>query len=218
MDRYNNWNQSVEDFISGIKVPSPFCLTPPLPPNSKNTINHKYAYMCHFYANPLSVILAIQCIDADHFPNYLTPTHLTAIRSLPSMRRYIEEKLSEGDTEEVKSILFDDSYLTNLLLPFMDQLGSKARELREAVIVLTKLSERGKARRNIGDVYSEALTGEITVQSPSVRELLQLQRYTPLPLILFIWDGGLIIENSPRQVLLNSSQLQSMHYLPRQQP
>ena len=135
--------------------------------------------MCHFYANPLSVILAIQHIDADHLPNYLTATHLTAIRSLPSVRRYIEEKLSEGDTEEVKSILFDDSYLTHLLLPLMDQLMSKAQELREAVIVLTKLSEWGKARQSMGGVYLGVLKGEITVQSPSVRELLQLQRYIP---------------------------------------
>src|SRR5579859_3736209 len=109
--------------------------------------------MCHFYANPLSVLLAIPLMDPDNLPNLLSPTHLNAIRSLPSVRRYIEEKLSEGDTEEVKSILFDDSYLTHLLLPLMDQLMSKAQELREAVIVLTKLSEWGKARQSMGGVY-----------------------------------------------------------------
>ena len=99
------------------------------------------------------------------------------------MRRYVESKLSEGDTEEVKSILFDDSYLTLLLIPFIDQLQSKARELRESVTVLAKLSERGmvKSRQSIGDLYLDVLRGEITVHSPVVRELLQLQRYFTPP-------------------------------------
>ena len=117
-------------------------------------------------------------MDTDELPKLLSTTHLNAIRSLPSMRRYVEEKLSEGDTEEVKSILFDDSYLTLLLIPFIDQLQGKAWGLREAVTVLAKLSERGvKSRRSIGDIYLEVLRGELTIQSPFVRELLQLQRY-----------------------------------------
>jgi len=123
------------------------------------------------------------------------------------MRRYVEEKLSEGDTEEVKSILFDDSYLTLLLIPFIDQLQGKAWGLREAVTVLAKLSERGvKSRRSIGDIYLEVLRGELTIRSPFVRELLQLQRYLILcPTFLLeiqfkMVKLKLMIENSPRQV------------------
>src|SRR5271169_5437751 len=93
MDRYNSWNQSVEEFISGIKV-LPF-----------DPILTKYAYMFHFYANPLSVLLAVPSIDPESLHTYLTTTHLNAIRSLPSMRKYIEDKLAEEDTEEVKSLL-----------------------------------------------------------------------------------------------------------------
>src|ERR1700721_758205 len=104
--------------------------------------------MCHFYANPLSVLLAIPSIDPETLPTFLTTTHLNAIRSLPSMRRYVEGKLAEKDTEEVKAILFDDSYLTSLLPQFVDMLHMKVREVKEAVTVLTKLSERGaKPRR-----------------------------------------------------------------------
>lgn len=163
--------------------------------------------MCHFYANPLSVLLAIPSMDPDNLSQFLSPTHLNAIRSLPSVRRYVEEKLSEGDTEEVKSILFDDSYITLLLIPFIDQLQSKARELREAVTVLAKLSERGmKSRRSVGDLYLDVLRGEITIQSPFVRELLQLQRYLHLSLIsrlsLISTQHGMVlmVENSPHQV------------------
>jgi origin recognition complex subunit 3 len=133
--------------------------------------------MCHFYANPLSVLLAVPSIDPESLHIYLTTTHLNDIRSLPSMRKYIEEKLAEKDTEEVKSLLNDDSYLTSLLPQFVDLVETRARELREAVIVLTKLSERGvKTRRRLGDLYLSTLMGEINLTTPFVRELLQLQR------------------------------------------
>ena len=133
--------------------------------------------MCHFYANPLSVLLAIPSIDPDSLEQYLTETHLDAIRSLPSMRKYVTEKLEESDADEVKSILLDNSYLISLLPQFVDYLETKARELREAVIVLAKLSERGlKTRRGLGELYLNVLTGEINSQTPLVRELLQLQR------------------------------------------
>jgi origin recognition complex subunit 3 len=133
--------------------------------------------MSHFYANPLSVLLAMPSIDPYSLQNFLTKKHMDAIRSLPSVKKYVEEKLAEKDTEEVKSILFDDSYLASLLPQFVDLLNNKARELREAVIVLAKLSERGsKTKRSLGELYLGTLIGEITVQTPFVRELLQLQR------------------------------------------
>lgn len=142
----------------------------------------KYAYMCHFYANPLSILLAVPTVKPESLHTYLTTAHLNVIRSLPSMRKYIEDKLAEKDTEEVKSLLNDDLYLISLLPQFVDLLETKARELREAVIVLTKLSDRGvKTRRRLGDLYYSALMGEISLTTPFVRELLQLQRYMHFP-------------------------------------
>jgi len=136
--------------------------------------------MCHFYANPLSVLLAVPTADPEILSTFLSPVHLNMIRSLPSMRKYVESKLYECDTEEVKSILNDDDYLLSLVPQLIMNLESKATELREAVIVLAKLSERGiKMRRGIEELYLSALTGEITVEMPFVRELLQLQRCLP---------------------------------------
>jgi hypothetical protein len=94
------------------------------------------------------------------------------------MRAYVEDKLAEKDTDEVKSLLLDDSYLLSLLPQFVDLLQSNARELREAVVVLSKLCERDpKMRRGLGDIYLGVLTGEITSQTPFVREIIMLQRY-----------------------------------------
>jgi len=136
--------------------------------------------MCHFYANPLSVLLAVSTADPETLSTFLSPTHLNMIRSLPSMRQYVETKVSECDTEEAKAILSDDDYLLSLLPQLIMNLESKASELQEAVIVLAKLSERGvKMRRGIEELYLSALIGEITLETPFVRELLQLQRYLP---------------------------------------
>jgi hypothetical protein len=93
------------------------------------------------------------------------------------MRSYIEGKLAEEDAEEVKSLLYDDAYLISLLPQFVDLVQTKAREIREAVIVLTMLSDRTKSRRELGDLYLGVLAGEVNSQSPFVRELCQLQRY-----------------------------------------
>ena len=133
--------------------------------------------MCHFYANPLSLILSLSLLDSERLPEYLTATHLNAIRALPSMRLYVENKLSEKDVEEVKSLLEDDSYLVSLLPQFVDLVQTKAREVRDAVTVLDKLSERTKTKRDLGELYLGVLLGEINLQTPLVRELLQLQRH-----------------------------------------
>jgi len=136
--------------------------------------------MCHFYANPLSVLLAVPTADPETLSTFLSPTHLNMIRSLPSMRQYVENKVSECDAEEAKAILNDDDYLLSLLPQLIMNLESKASELQEAVIVLAKLSERGvKTRRGIEELYLSALIGEVTLETPFVRELLQLQRYLP---------------------------------------
>ena len=79
---------------------------------------------------------------------------------------------------EVKSILLDNAYLISLLPQLVYYLQSKARELRAAVTVLAKLSERGvKTRRGPAELYLSVLAGEVDLQTPFVRELLQLQRY-----------------------------------------
>src|SRR5271170_1053343 len=141
----------------------------------------KYAYMCHFYANPLSVLFAVPSLDRESLTRYLTKTHLNAIRSLPSIRKFIEEKAVEKDTSEVESILFDDAYLISLLPEFINVLENTAGQLREALIVLSKLSEMGnKSKSELGDLYVSVLEGALTPQTPFIRELLQLQRYESL--------------------------------------
>src|SRR5690349_11589225 len=109
--------------------------------------------MCHFYANPLSVLLTLPSVDAESFGMLLTHTHLDAIRNLPSMRQYIQGKLDANDTSEAKSLLLNDAYLASLLPQLVDFLQKKSQELRSAVLVLAKLSEKGITKRSLADIY-----------------------------------------------------------------
>jgi hypothetical protein len=105
------------------------------------------------------------------------------IRALPSMRNYVEDKLAEKDTDEVRSLLFEDEYLLSLLPQFVELLHSKAAELREAIIILGKLSERdSRTRTGLVELFLGVLAGEIDLQTPFVRDLLMQQRYLPFPL------------------------------------
>ncbi|KAI2629738.1 origin recognition complex subunit 3 N-terminus-domain-containing protein [Hypoxylon sp. NC1633] len=67
----------------------------------------KYAYMCHFYANPLTVFLS----GNDVRDEMLQSEHFEAIRCLPSFRRCVEAAVEDGEMEKAKSLLDDDQYL-----------------------------------------------------------------------------------------------------------
>ncbi|KAJ4416370.1 Origin recognition complex subunit 3 [Gnomoniopsis sp. IMI 355080] len=65
----------------------------------------KYAYMCHFYANPLSVLLTQ--------PKPPQPEHNEALRNLPSFRRQVESAVENGKLQHARSLLLDDAYLAS---------------------------------------------------------------------------------------------------------
>ncbi|KAI0972551.1 origin recognition complex subunit 3 N-terminus-domain-containing protein [Xylaria arbuscula] len=70
----------------------------------------KYAYMCHFYANPLSFLVP----DGPN-SNALQPEHIELLRYLPSFRRNVES-LVENSTIQARRLLEEDDKLTNYLL------------------------------------------------------------------------------------------------------
>ena len=68
MERQKNHTQSIQTFIAALK----------------------YAYMSHFYANPLSIILSMASgkSDGEGLVDILDSGHVQAIRNLPSFRRW----------------------------------------------------------------------------------------------------------------------------------
>jgi len=65
VDRQKNHAQSIQTFVAALK----------------------YAYMSHFYANPLSIVLGFLG-DQEGLGKVLADEHVEAIRNLPSFRRY----------------------------------------------------------------------------------------------------------------------------------
>ncbi|KAG6041582.1 hypothetical protein E4U41_003478 [Claviceps citrina] len=74
----------------------------------------KYAYMCHFYANPLSIL----CSSTTHGIEPLQREHVEAVRNLPSFRRTVEREVDEctqSSLRHAKSMIEDDDYLLALI-------------------------------------------------------------------------------------------------------
>ncbi|KAL7922652.1 origin recognition complex subunit 3 N-terminus domain-containing protein [Trichoderma austrokoningii] len=72
----------------------------------------KYVYMCHFYANALSVLLALEIEGGDEI--LLQAEHIEALRHLPSFRNEVETAVglaTVDSLEHARSLLEDDEYL-----------------------------------------------------------------------------------------------------------
>ncbi|TQV95700.1 origin recognition complex subunit [Cordyceps javanica] len=70
----------------------------------------KYAYMCHFFANPLSVLAHSGAENGE----LIQPEHLEAIRNTPSFRKHVEAAIESGSAENLqlaRSLLEDDAAL-----------------------------------------------------------------------------------------------------------
>lgn len=71
----------------------------------------KYIYMCHFYANALSVLLTPETGEGEAI---LQAEHIEALRHLPSFRHEVEAAVGSATAdslEHARSLLEDDEYL-----------------------------------------------------------------------------------------------------------
>jgi origin recognition complex subunit 3 len=78
LKRQRDHVQNVQAFVSALKVNAPIIVV------TTQAKSCQYAYMSHFYANPLSILLA-----GDASRGILQSEHLEAIRNLPSFRRSV---------------------------------------------------------------------------------------------------------------------------------
>jgi origin recognition complex subunit 3 len=73
----------------------------------------KYAYMCHFYANPLSILPSIR---SEQDMQLLQTEHLTAVRTLRSFRDHVEAAVEAMQLNHAQKMVEDDEYLARALL------------------------------------------------------------------------------------------------------
>ncbi|KAI1118756.1 origin recognition complex subunit 3 N-terminus-domain-containing protein [Nemania sp. NC0429] len=92
----------------------------------------KYAYMCHFYANPLSFLV----LDGANSGN-LQPEHVEILRSLPSFRHTIEAAIENDNILQAKQLLENDTELIAHLVTCLQERRQWAIKLLRILKILT---------------------------------------------------------------------------------
>ncbi|KAK4159162.1 origin recognition complex subunit 3 [Cladorrhinum sp. PSN259] len=120
----------------------------------------KYAYMSHFYANPLSVLLADEGkLDKE----ILQPEHFEAIRMLDSFKTHVELAVEAGQLSHAQSLLEDDEYLTGQIL---EQAEKRQEYLTQLLRSLHLVTATGLLSKPFSELYEASLeTGVALNQS-----------------------------------------------------
>ncbi|CRG92193.1 Origin recognition complex subunit 3 [Talaromyces islandicus] len=125
----------------------------------------KYAYMSHFFANPLSVLFSQSASQQKEL--------CEAIRNLASFRRFCEELLDQADTSRIRSLLDDDKVLLEETTQALESGQSQMRKLfSTARLVQTvqgvlQTSKPGSST----ELFLRAISGDLQ-GSPSIEGIL----------------------------------------------
>ncbi|KAK1690704.1 origin recognition complex subunit [Colletotrichum godetiae] len=133
----------------------------------------KYAYMCHFYANPLSVF----AVEDDEMNSELVQDeHIESIRSLPSFRREVEKAVEAKDLRLARSLLEDDDMLREKIFDIPD----KKREWVTRLLRSLKLVQAtGVVQDDFSSMYMKAVAEGIFPSSEGWDIVESIKRMQP---------------------------------------
>lgn len=125
----------------------------------------KYAYMCHFYANPLSVLLAdAGALRGSDRGGVLQPEHIQAVRTLDSFQAEVEAAVEARQLGHAQSLLEDDEYLVARIL----EQGQKHQEyMLQLLRSLHLVVSSGLSLASFTDLYILALSSGIEISQAS---------------------------------------------------
>nr|CDP23756.1 Putative origin recognition complex subunit 3 [Podospora anserina S mat+] len=139
----------------------------------------KYAYMNHFYANPLSALLVDgQKLDKE----ILQPEHLEAVRMLESFKSHVEQSVEDGRLDHARLLLENDDYLKGRI---NRQAAKRQQYLGKLLQSLALVIATEHSKRSFVELYEAALEEGISLdQSPGPFDLGDaIKRSTPEELI-----------------------------------
>jgi len=116
----------------------------------------KYAYMCHFYANPLSVLLAKQ-LDR----KLLQPEHLRAVRMLESFKAKVEVAIDARQMNHAQAMIEDDDYL---IAQILEQQQKCEDYLKQLLRTLHLINSTGLSTASFTELYMTALSKGIDLE------------------------------------------------------
>lgn len=131
----------------------------------------QYAYMCHFYANPLSVFMSA---TANEGCDWIQPEHYEGIRSMPSFQQHVENSLQDGRLAHAKKLLLDDQHVLKLIETATNDKNVWVSKLLRCVQILVALGvTKGDFTNNFLGAMARGvdLTGEDSAVTDAVRKL-----------------------------------------------
>ncbi|KND90156.1 Origin recognition complex subunit 3 [Tolypocladium ophioglossoides CBS 100239] len=123
----------------------------------------KYAYMCHFYANPLGIITSLDALQSE----VIQPEHIDALRNLPSFRNHVERAVQLGDDESLqhaKSLIQDDDYL---LAKVRDSDKARQQWIHSILRAILVLEAAGAQRGTFSKAYVNATVDGVQISEQS---------------------------------------------------
>ncbi|KAI9048216.1 hypothetical protein LZ554_008011 [Drepanopeziza brunnea f. sp. 'monogermtubi'] len=161
IDRQEDHVQSIQSFIAALK----------------------YAYMCHFYGNPLSIFTGVSDDDDASIMNLVQPQHLELIRMLPSFRKLSEDLVDAGKTNEVQKLLEDDK---TLLREVLNRLQSGNAEITRVLRAMHLVAVCSLKPVTMIELYMTVFQGNL-IDSDFIRSILDsVKRMAPEGLVEFI--------------------------------
>ncbi|EKG09208.1 Origin recognition complex subunit 3 [Macrophomina phaseolina MS6] len=153
LERHKDHIQSVETFIDALK----------------------YAYMSHFFANPLSIFLRM-----DLKYEQISQADLEALRHVDTFQKYAEDLLKERDASTVRKLLESDQFLFEHTLEQIAVSQDKIHGIVRACVLLKDL--RGSIPRlpsiTTSALYVRGAAGDLN-RSPLIRDFLLAVKKAP---------------------------------------
>ncbi|KAK9235955.1 origin recognition complex subunit 3 N-terminus-domain-containing protein [Lipomyces kononenkoae] len=151
LKRYNNHTKNLETFTWAIQ----------------------YAYMAHFFANPLSIIIE------SPKSSVMSKDHIIALRTVPSFKSYINDCISKEDcnTKHIRGLLTDPSSLIAFLRSCQEEFFEFLSRQSDCLKLLDVLQDASSiygstiGKRTRAELYADAISGELRGSS-FVRELV----------------------------------------------
>jgi origin recognition complex subunit 3 len=147
--------------------------------------------MCHFYANPLSV-LSDNERDSKSLLKLLQSEHLEALRMLPSFIKLVENSVEKHEVTLARGLLEDDKVLLREVEKALDSATQRVITILRTMHVLSSAAT-GPVEKI--DLYVRAFRGSLS-DSDTVRAVLDsIKRMAPDALIAFIGRITKAVEN-----------------------
>ncbi|KIW04148.1 hypothetical protein, variant [Verruconis gallopava] len=140
----------------------------------------QYAYMSHFYANPLSVFLSRDLSLDD-----ISKEHIEAVRNTTSFRKFAEASLTSVESaRSLQRMLESDDALLKRLTDAVQELESALTFMAQTVQTACAInSELSKTKLTSSSLYLKAMSGKLR-DDHTIRELLLAVKKAPSNILI----------------------------------